>query len=89
MSYGLQVFESNGTTLRLDVSDRTPRLLVSRTATPVPASTGTTSVTVSGVATTNLAYTDSGAPAKVTAANTVTIYGLASAGTTTLRVMVF
>lgn len=89
MSYGLQVFESNGTTLRLDVSDRTPRIIVSRTATPVPSTTGTTNITVSGVATTNFAYTDSGAVAKVTAANTVTVYGTAAGGTTTLRIMAF
>lgn len=89
MSYGLQVLDSSGN-LRLDINDRTPRLKVTVTAVSVPSTSGgTTTVTVTGAQTTDVAITDLGAPAIVSSTNTVTVYGTESGGTTNLRVLTF
>lgn len=91
-SYGLQTFAPDGTTLRLNISDRTPRLITTVTAVPVPTGAGTTAVSVPGVSTTStstVVLTDSGATAQITATNTVTIYGTYDGGTTKLRVLEF
>lgn len=92
-SFGLQTFAPGGTTIRLDISDRTPRLITTVTGVSVPSGANTTStVTVSGVSTTNtntVVLTDSGAAAAVTGTNTVSVYGTYDGGTTRLRVLEF
>lgn len=89
MSYGLEILNSSGG-VTLSISDRTPRLRTIVTGVTVPtSSTGTTTVTVSGAATTDIALTDAGAPAVVTSANTVTVYGTNDGGTTNLKVLAY
>ena len=90
MTYGIKIWGPGGEAsgpLLLDISDRTPRLIAIAAVT-VPAGEGTsTTVTVTGATTTNIAITDSGAPAIVSAANTVTVYGTYSGGSTNIKVL--
>lgn len=88
MTYGLQVYASDGVTLRLDISDKTPRLF-SVSDVVVPAS-GTTTVTVSSAATptNSVAVLDNGVEAVTTATGQVTIYGSSTqSGATKLRML--
>lgn len=90
MTYGVKVWGTGGEesgTLLLDISDRTPRLIAVAAVT-VPAGENTsTTVTVTGASTTNVAITDSGAPAVVSATNTVIVYGTYSGGATNIKIL--
>lgn len=84
MSYGLQTFDSSGN-LILNISDVTPRL-INVVSVTVPAGGSTTTATVSGAITTDLALVDNGAPATVSSSNTVVIYpNGTSSSTSTLK----
>lgn len=91
MTYGLRMWDTGGEgvgTLLLDITDRTPRLIAVVSGVTVPSGQNTTAtVTVTGAVTTNVAITDSGAPAVVTASNTVTLYGTYNGGTTNLKIL--
>jgi hypothetical protein len=86
MAYGLQTLHTDGTTVLLEISDRTVRLK-SVTSITVPTS-GTTTVSVSNTSNTGnaIAVTENGAVAQVTSTGVVTVYGGGVSGNTNLRV---
>lgn len=89
MSYGLQVFAPNGTDLRLDINDRTPRL-ISITAVTTPVGTATSTLSITGAdPSTTIVVVDNGAVAVVSASNQVTLYGTATSENTNLKLLAF
>jgi hypothetical protein len=87
MTYGLQVFDSNGN-ITLNISDNIPRMVTSGSVT-VPAS-GTVTQTVSSSANTSnsIVINDANVTSAVTSTGQVTFYSNGTSTTTNYRVLV-